>query len=137
MIYTFGSRDPTPAQRRVLRKIADSSFERRLPEDFGPVPCDPEWVPDMSTGIALRARYVEPHRDGWVGSGDVPPRYVAVFWVVDMPSHAHLILQVGDSEHCMEPGDYAVFDDSVLHSVFSPFTWRGCAYQAVPADFKE
>jgi hypothetical protein len=137
MILETGTQTPTPAQRRLVRQIADDSFTRRLPHDFGCVPCGRNWKHDATTGIALRLRYVEPHEDDWVGAGKHPRRYAAVFWLVDMPKFEDLILQVGTVAHRMRPGDFVVFRDSVLHSVFAKRVWRGCAYQVRPNDRAE
>ena len=132
MIFETGTQHPTPAQRRMVREIADDSFTTTLPQDFGSVPCGGAWRHDATTGIALRMRCVEPHQDDWVGAGKKPRRYAAVFWLVDMPKFEDLILQVGTVSHSMRPGDFVVFKDSVLHSVFAKRVWRGCAYQVRP-----
>jgi hypothetical protein len=129
MIFETGSQQPTPAQRRTVREIADDSFIRTLPADFGDVPCGSKWKHDETTGIALRMRCVEPHSDDWVGTGKQPRRYAAVFWVVEMPKFEDLILQVGGVAKRMRQGDFVVFKDSVLHSVFARRVWRGCAFQ--------
>jgi hypothetical protein len=131
MIYEMGRQMPTPAQRRILREIADDSFTRSLPQDFGSVPCGEKWKPDMGTSTAIRMRHVEPHTDDYVGIGR-PRSYVAVFWLVDIPKFEDVILQVGTVGKRMQQGDFVVFKDSVLHSVFARCVWRGCAYQAKP-----
>lgn len=132
MIFATGTQQPTLAQRRTVRELADDSFTRTLPSDFGPLPCGPSWKPDLTTGVALRMRCVEPHTDDWVGSGKYPRRYAAVFWLVDMPKFEELFLQVGAEAKRMRVGDFVVFKDSVLHSVISKRMWRGCAYQVRP-----
>jgi hypothetical protein len=136
MIYEMGRQMPTPAQRRILREIADDSFTMSLPIDFGNVPCGEKWEPDMSTSTAFRMRNVPPHTDrrspgDYVGISR-PRNYVAVFWLVDMPNGEGLYLQVGGVARSMRQGDFVVFKDSVLHSVISDRVWRGCAYQARP-----
>ena len=129
MIFEAGTQTPTPAQRRMVREIADDSFTTTLPQHFGSVPCGSKWQHDATTGIALRMRCVEPHQDDWVGAGKYQRRYAAVFWLLDMPKFEDLILQVGTVAQRMRPGDFVVFKDSVLHSVFAKRVWRGCAYQ--------
>ena len=124
MILETGTQTPTAAQRRMVREIADDSFSRTLPQTFGSAPCGSKWKQDATTGIALRMRCVEPHQDEWVGAGKQPRRYAAVFWLVDMPKFEDLILQVGTVAHRMWPGDFVVFKDSVLHSVFAKRVWR-------------
>lgn len=132
MIFEAGTQHPTPAQRRMVREIADDSFTTTLPQDFGCVPCGSKWRHDATTGVALRMRCVEPHTDDWVGAGKYPRRYAAVFWVVDLPRFEELFLQVGTEAKRMRAGDFVVFKDSVLHSVISKRVWRGCAYQVRP-----
>ena len=129
MIFETGTHHPTAAQRRILREIADNTFTTSLPTNFGSVPCGNAWKYESETGIALRMRCVEPHQDDWVGAGKKPRRYAAVFWLVEMPNFEDLILQVGTVVCRMRPGDFVVFKDSVLHSVFARRVWRGCAYQ--------
>ena len=131
MIYEMGRQMPTPAQRRILREIADDSFTMSLPIDFGSVPCGEKWKPDLTTRMAIRMRNVVPHTDDYVGIGR-PRSYVAVFWLVDIPNGEGLCLQVGGVARSMRQGDFVVFKDSVLHSVISDRVWRGCAYQARP-----
>lgn len=131
MIYEMGRQMPTPAQRRILREIADDSFTMSLPINFGSVPCGEKWKPDLTTSTALRMRNVLPHTDDYVGIGR-PRSYVAVFWLVDIPNGEGLYLQVGGVARAMQKGDFVVFKDSVLHSVSSDRVWRGCAYQARP-----
>jgi hypothetical protein len=132
MILETGTQHPTSRQRRILRDIADDSFTRTLPDDFGVVPCGSKWKHDRTTGIALSLKNVQPHTDDWVGSGPLPRRYAAVFWLVEMPKFEDLILQVGTMAERMRPGDFVVFKDNVLHGVFAIRKWRGCAYQVRP-----
>jgi len=132
MIYEMGRQMPTPAQRRILREIADDSFTMSLPIDFGNVPCGEKWKPDMSTSTAICMRNVVPHTDDWIGANPVPRRHANVFWLVDIPNREGLYLQVGGVARFMRQGDFVVFKDSVLHSVISDRVWRGCAYQAKP-----
>lgn len=132
MIFETGTQHPTPAQRRMVRDIAEDSFTATLPQDFGSVPCGSKWRHDATTGIVLRMRCVEPHTDDWVGAGKYPRRYAAVFWVVDLPRCEELFLQVGTEAKRLRAGDFVVFKDSVLHSVISKRVWRGCAYQVRP-----
>ena len=132
MIFESGTQHPTAAQRRMVRDLADDSFTTTLPHDFGPVPCGRAWKPDLTTSVALRLRYVEPHQDDWVGSGCPPRRHAAVFWLVDLPKFEELILHVGLVAKRMRQGDFVIFKDSVMHSVFAKSVWRGCSYQARP-----
>jgi hypothetical protein len=130
MIYLTGNMRPTPRQRRIVRQIADDSFTRQVPADFGPIPCASDsWVPDLSSMVALRMKCVDPHTDDWVGEGNKPRRYIAVFWVIQMPGISELILQVGSAAQRMYVGDFIAFDDSVMHSVHAKQYWRGVAYQ--------
>lgn len=130
MIYLTGKQQPTPQQKRIVRKIADDSFLRQVPEDFGPVPCASDsWVPDLSSMVALRMKCVDPHTDDWVGEGNKPRRYIAVFWVVDMSGFDDLWIQVGSAAQRMYVGDFIAFDDSVMHCVVTKNYWRGVAYQ--------
>jgi hypothetical protein len=131
MIYVMGRQMPTPAQRRIVREIADDSFTKSLPIDFGDVPCGEKWEPDLTTRTAIRMRNVVPHTDDYVGIGR-PRSYVAVFWLVDIPNGKGLYLQVGGVARYMRQGDFVIFKDTVLHSVISDFVWSGCAYQAKP-----
>jgi hypothetical protein len=132
MIYEMGRQMPTPAQRRILREIADDSFTMSLPINFGDVPCGEKWKPEMSTSTAICMRNVVPHTDDWIGANPVPRRHATVFWLVDIPNREGLYLQVGGVARFMRQGDFVVFKDSVLHSVISDRVWRGCAYQAKP-----
>ena len=130
MIYLTGNMRPTPRQKRIVRQIADDSFTRQVPADFGPVPSTSEnWVPDLSSMVALRLKCVDPHVDDWVGEGGCPDKHLAAFWVIQMPGISELILQVGNAAHRMCEGSFIVFDDSVMHSVHAKQYWRGVAYQ--------
>ena len=129
MIYHVGNQKPTAHQRRIVRKIADDSFMRDVPDDFGPVPSVAGWAPDLSSMVALRMKCVDPHTDDWVGNGNKPRRYMAAFWVVDVSGFNDLWIQVGNEAHRMYVGDFIVFRDSVMHCVVSKNTWRGVAYQ--------
>lgn len=132
MIFETGTQHPTAAQRRMIREIADDSFATTLPQDFGSMPCGSGWKHDITTGVALRMRSVEPHTDDWLGDGKYPRLCAAVFWLVDLSKFDHIFLQVGTEARRMQLGDFVVFKDSVLHSVISNHVWRGCAYQVRP-----
>jgi hypothetical protein len=134
MIFERGFQKPTAYQRRIVRCIADDTFTTRLPPDFfgkGDVPERAGWMVDKSSAVALRLRYVEPHNDEWAGGWPMPRRYSAMFWLVDLP-RSTIVLHVGNMSQQMQEGDYVVFDDQVMHSLFSSKTWRGCAFQMVP-----
>ena len=129
MIYEIGNQQPTAKQQRIALAIADDSFCTTLPHDFGIVPCGSKWTHDRTTGIAIKMKCVEPHKDDWVGSGKRPRRYAAIFWLVDVHDYINVIVQVGTESHRMVGGDFLVFDDRVLHSVFAHRLWRGISYQ--------
>ena len=129
MIYEIGNQQPTAKQKRITLAIADASFCTTLPNDFGMVPCGRAWMHDRTTCTAIKMKCVEPHKDDWVGSGRRPRRYAAFFWLVDVRDYESVIVQVGTEAHRMVGGDFLVFDDRVLHSVFARRVWRGIAYQ--------
>lgn len=82
---------------------------------------------DKST-VVLRGKNIEPHRDSDVG---ITPKGYR-FWggVFGLLSGADSItLQVGDASIRMNQGDWVMFDDSILHGVYSDKVWYGLAVQ--------
>ena len=132
MIFKTGQQKPTPDQRRIVHKIADDSFRRTLPDDFGALPCGDEYSHEWDTwgtAVALRLKAVTPHQDPWLGDSREPAKRCALFWLI---SGADVWLQVGGVAVRMQPGDYVVFDDAVMHCVVADHVWRGVACQMVP-----
>ena len=82
---------------------------------------------DDSVAI-LKCRNVEPHIDSDVGK--VPEGYVfcgAAFGL--LAGASQIVLQAGNSSKRMKPGDWVMFDDSLLHGVYSEKLWYGIAVQ--------
>lgn len=126
-----------------MRACADDSFVATVPDNFDPAPCPAGYLVNPRTVTALRLRYVTPHQDDWVGDHDEddgedgPIGRRAVFWLVDAPPYHSIIVQVGTMSAELRTGDWILFDDSILHSVFSSKLWRGCAYQVRPIKAKK
>lgn len=127
MIYSIGHRLPAKRQKAHVKSRADGTFASQISDlsILENVPMCEIGSPDSA--IALKMKCVEAHRDMWVGDGDEPAKYLAVFWL--MESSSGLIIQVGDDAKRLEEGDFIVFDDNVMHSIFSKNIWYGMAYQ--------
>jgi hypothetical protein len=132
MIFETGTQRPTTKQKRIVREIADSSFTALLPIDFGNLPVGTGWRYSYGNAIAIKMRCVDPHRDDFVGIGQAPRKYAAVFWLTSILKYERIAVQVGTKSITMGEGDFMVFDDRVLHCVCSDLVWRGCAYQVRP-----
>lgn len=88
---------------------------------------------DESTAI-LKARNVEPHRDSNVGL--IPEGYEFFGGIFGLLS-GDCILQVGNSSIRMCQGDWVLFDDYRLHSVYADKQWHGLAVQIAKKREKE
>ena len=129
MIRTIGFCAASPKRVREVRAVANGTFCAVLPDAFG---CPPRAFVggELLTGaLALKFKNVAPHTDPYVGNGEEPDAYFALFWLVDIPQHEWLWLQVGNESVQMRQGDFVVFDDQVMHSVQSSRQWFGCAWQ--------
>ena len=83
---------------------------------------------DKSTAI-LKCRNVEPHKDSEVGSK--PPkgyRFCGGAFGL-LASSGNIVLQVGNDCERLRPGDWVMFDDSILHGVYAERVWYGLALQ--------
>lgn len=138
MIFTSGFLPPTREQVRSIKKHADESFCSTVPETFGLVPTHDGYSFSHRELTALSLSYVEAHQDPWVsdhrdGDGeDGPDKRRAIFWLLDTAEGNSVILHAGTRMMRMKPGDFVVFDDSIMHSVYSPRKWWGLAYQLRP-----
>jgi hypothetical protein len=128
MIYSSGTQSALAQQKKTLAQIADGSFCVNLPSDFGALPVPTGWQICDRTAIALRLNHVEAHEDTFVGVGPEPARRAAIFWLVSLP-RSSLILHAGTDSMRMIEGDWVLFDDAVMHSVYSTKIWRGCSFQ--------
>ena len=132
VIYATGHRKPTPEERREVRKRGDDTFTSRLPVGFLDTFEVDGWTVDDSTGIALRMRDVEPHRDDWHGLCPVPEKQASIFWLMDRRLES-VWVQVGNDACRIGCGGWVIFDHSVMHCVIAARKWSGCAYQLRPA----
>jgi hypothetical protein len=129
-IIKTGFFQSTRTQRKIIKSLADSSFSRQLPMDFLGKFSFPEYEINNTSGIGLKLKHVEPHEDYWTGCGN-PRKHVAIFWLIECPHGARFQIHIGRQKHRMTQGDFIIFDDRIMHSVYSEKTWIGCAYQAV------
>lgn len=116
------------------KKSADISFCVTHTKDLfvpeGLLPLDKENFPTSEPGILIRgAPTIDPHQDEYVGHGNMPTVQQSLFWVLDNPSQRPIRLQVGNECANLKAGDYAIFDDSVMHCVVASHVWRGVAWQ--------
>ena len=132
MIIQTGRMEPTPAQRRMIQEHGDDQFMGRLPSDFGMVPMFDGWTPDLESMIAIKMRCVCPHKDGWVGSNPAPRRYLSVFWLTKALIGTDFHLHVRNEQIKMTAGQWVLFNDRLMHSVFAERLWHGVAYQMRP-----
>ncbi len=126
-----------PVPKELLaqaKKNADISFcvihdeELFLHPDL--LPLDKENFPTSEPGILVRGGpTIDPHEDEYVGNGNRPAVQQSLFWVLDNPSQRPIKLQVGTECVNLKAGDYAIFDDSVMHCVVASHVWRGVAWQ--------
>lgn len=129
MIRTIGICPVSPQRVRDVRAIADGTFCATLPVEFG---CPPRTFVGgklLTDAIALKCKNVAPHTDPYVGGGEEPEVYFSLFWLVDIPQHQRLWLQVGEASVEMQKGDFVVFSDHIMHSVQASRQWFGCAWQ--------
>lgn len=132
MIIQTGYMQPTAAQRRMIRIFGDDQFMGKLPSNFGPVPMFDGWAPDLESMIAIKMRCVGPHKDGWVGSNPAPRRYLSVFWLTKELIGTDFRLHVRNEQIRMTAGQWVLFNDGLMHSVFAERLWHGVAYQMRP-----
>ena len=132
MIIQTGYMQPTAAQRRMIRERGNGDFTGQLPPDFGPVPTFDGWTPDLESMVPIKMRCVGPHKDGWVGSNPAPRRYLSVFWLTEVPIGTDFHLQVRNEQIRMTAGQWVLFNDGLMHSVFAERLWHGVAYQMRP-----
>lgn len=142
MIFETGYLPPTKRQLQLIREHADESFCNTVPAGFGAVPIVPGFeIACPPTPLSLS--YVEPHDDPWVGDTrhddgnlvygiDGPADRRAIFWLLATAKFNQPIIQVGTMAHRLLLGHWVMFDDRILHSVFSRRKWWGLAYQLRP-----
>ena len=132
MIIQTGYMQPTAAQRRMIREYGDAQFMGHMPPGFGPVPAFEGWTPDMESMIAIKMCCVGPHKDGWVGSNPAPRRYLSVFWLTKALIGTDFRLHVRNEQIKMTAGQWVLFNDGLMHSVYAERLWHGVAYQMRP-----
>lgn len=137
MIEQTGILLPTKQQLKLIRASADESFCATCPDDFGDIPIFAGFRRACAL-TALALKNVEPHNDPWVGDDsfhdgeDGPEHRRAVFWVLHLPKYEHLHVQVGNSAVRLSAGGWILFDDRLIHGVYSQKKWFGLAYQLRP-----
>ena len=137
MIFDAGSLTPLKRQVALIKEYADESFCTNVPEDFGPVPLIAGYTFCQRELTALSLKNVEPHDDPWVGDHqdddgeDGPDGRRAMFWILKAPED--LFLQCGTMSSRMKSGSWVMFDDRILHGVYSTKKWFGLAWQLRPS----
>lgn len=136
-ILDYGRHSLGLKQLKILKKLADDSFEQSLPDEFfeeHPIPEVKGWVPVLPTAIAVKLKHVEAHVDEWQGRNPVPSQHASLFWLMDIPIGGRLQLHVGLDACTMQRGDYVLFLDNIMHSVCASNVWRGIAIQMRPEE---
>jgi hypothetical protein len=132
VIYLRGYHRPLKSQVEEAQKYGDDEFTTLASKDFtSNLPKIEDREPDQNA-ILLKLRHVEPHDDPWVSNGEEPtqPDRRAVFWLLKGDLH----LQVANSYWHMHAGDFAVFNDALVHSVVATRQWLGSAWQLKKLD---
>ena len=129
MIYKVDFQKPTAAQRKVVRMRADGSLSACV-SDLHVFPNFQGFEVSQSDISAISGPCVHPHKDGWIQTEKEPKIRRNCFWVLE--STSCLYLHVGNAFTELLAGDYAVFDDSIVHSVISERKWWAVAYQLIP-----
>lgn len=138
MIYDTGTLLPTKEQLKLIREFADDSFCQSVPETFGRVPLIEGYAYCARELTALTLKNVEPHDDPWVGhhedgdGDDGPEGRRAMFWVLAIAGDGAMHFQCGTKATRMTRGSWVLFDDRILHGVYSEKKWFGLAWQLRP-----
>lgn len=134
-MYPSGTLKPTKAQlAEARRRAVMHEFCNVASEEFNYF-CPEMRIYGESTHfhetVLLKSKSVQPHTDPWLGSGLLADCNTQrnIFWLMHSLSGSPIYLQVGNDARKMYPGDWVVFDDSVMHSVVSDVTWLGAATQ--------
>ena len=141
MILQTGWLKPTKEQVKIAEKRGDSSFTSSMNADDFPIFAkeliptsgliDDTWDNYIRTLIFLKMKNVEPHTDTYVGYREQEEHsvFASLFWVLAARKPLHL--HVGSHSAALKAGSWALFADSVMHSVISDSTWVGCATQVL------
>lgn len=117
---------------KYAKQHADDSFCSALHQDnyeFGLLPKLSEgFIYSGYSGVLLKLRNCEPHTDFQVGEDVEGYKYVGTCFGL---LQGKAVLQVSDSWVKMQAGDWALFDDTKLHSVQADGLWIGTSVQVL------
>ncbi len=130
MILAQGTLTPLKSQLKELRAWADESFCTTASKEFASHFPGFRGFTNDQLPILLKLKNCEPHDDPFLG--EEPPVRRAIFWLMEGGSH-RFYFGCGGKHIKMQPGDFVVFDDSIVHWVMSEKQWRGSASQLRPA----
>jgi hypothetical protein len=124
---------PTKELKRLISQRATNDFMshfRKTQEEIDAFKDLPKLnsglVYDYKTTLYLRGKSVAPHID----EDFIEAKVVrSMFWVTKKKTQHPIYLQVGHEYAHIGQYDFAVFDDSILHSVSSDGEWEGIAIQ--------
>jgi hypothetical protein len=132
VILETGHLTPMTWQVKEARGYADESFCTMSSKVFcGNLP-KVAGLHMADQPVLLKLRNVGPHEDPWVSGRpeEAPQDRRAIFWMLEGKSPLHL--HVGTQAARLSPGDWVLFDDSIMHSVVCASPWRGAAFQLTP-----
>ena len=128
---------PIPKPLRLLvEKQADESFCSTVSVDPAQLPALPQgWEYAPETAVALKLKgYCEPHSDDFMGNGEAPAKHASLFWLFKDTSRRASHLMAGNQSCPLSPGQWALFDDSLLHAFLAEGVWIGLAIQVRATD---
>jgi len=111
------------------RNFATSDFMAGFDDDdvFPHLPKLPDgYIYSPDSGVALTLKCVDAHRDDPIGCTVKGYKYAGgVFGL----TKGYCTLHVGNEYERLGPGDWVMFNDNIVHSVFATAKWYGFAVQ--------
>jgi hypothetical protein len=117
--------------RLLVESQADESFCAQVAVGLSDLPEAPQgWAYAPETAVALKIKgYCDPHSDDFMGNGERPTKHASLFWLFKDTSRRPSHLMAGNQSCKLLPGQWAMFDDSLLHAFLAEGTWIGIAIQ--------
>jgi hypothetical protein len=141
MLFAKGNLEPSKAQLVKLQVSATTDFTERAPKEFFQPTLDMmlygEEHTEFETPVLIKGKNVYPHTDPWCGRRPEPIERRNLFWLAKYPRDRYLEFYYGNDSCRMTGGDWVIFDDSIVHSLISKYTWYGMILELRNAFMKE
>ena len=142
MLIASGNLKPSKEQIARIKGLATNDFTRIVSAEFFQPTLDMMLYGEKHTefesnATLVKGKNISPHTDPWCGKYPEPIERRNLFWLAKYPRDRYLEFYYGNDSCRMTGGDWVIFDDSIVHSLISKYTWYGMILELRNAFMKE